>query len=291
MKFLVIFLNILAFYSLILLTLIRLLGLISSIDFMINTKKNRFILLIIGWLCWIIAGFLPITVDLVVDQSIKEILMFINTVEFSLGVFFIFASMTSYFYELPKKFILISCLVIIILPIFTSILINFFVAMSLVIILGFGSFGVMVLFLRANKENLQNLVGKSIKWFYVGFLSFIVYLIISLILLLSVNDYSFGLFNSSNDFAVMINYSLAVYLTVLVVIIFIHFERSIVNDEMQSIKDNYSHDLGNILQTIVAALGLIEFNETLNPIEQNHINMIKEKTENASKLIKEIRNL
>jgi signal transduction histidine kinase len=248
-------------------------------------------MLIIGWISWILAGFLPIIASFTMDVIIKEYIMFINSIAFSLGIFFIFLSIVSYFYELSGKFIFTTCMLIISLPTIVLIVSNFILAKTMAFALGFGSFGVMLVTLRINRRKVRNLIGKSIGWFYLGLIGFVGYLINSGILLFTVKDYSFGLFDSTNDIAVMINYSMSIFLTVLIIVIFIHFERSITRNEMQSLKDNYSHDLGNILQTIMFALGLIEFNDNLEPKEQNYLNIIKSNSNDASVLIKEIRKL
>ncbi|MHA2104936.1 MAG: hypothetical protein ACW981_16025 [Candidatus Hodarchaeales archaeon] len=256
-----------------------------------SIKKKRFIVLITGWISWILAGFLPIIANITTDVNIKEYIMFINSIAFSLGIFFIFLSIVSYFYELSGKFIFTTCMLIILVPNIVLVFSNFILAKTIAIVLGIGSLGVMITILRFNRHKVRNLIGKSIGWFYLGLISFIGYLITSGILFLTVNDYSFGLFDSVNDIAVMINYSISLYLTVLVIVIFIHFERSITNNEMRSLKDNYSHDLGNMLQTIMFALGLIEFNDNLEPKEQNYLNIIKNNSNDATVLIKDIRKL
>lgn len=104
-------------------------------------------------------------------------------------------------------------------------------------------------------------------------------------------DYAFGLYSSVNNGAVIINYSLAIFLTVIILVLFIYIERGIIADDKFQLKDKYSHILGNLLQIILSAVSLIE-SDQLSPNEKaENIALIQTKFQEASDLLNEIRQL
>ncbi|OLS26689.1 MAG: hypothetical protein HeimC3_07910 [Candidatus Heimdallarchaeota archaeon LC_3] len=283
--------NILTSYSLIILIGLRFIGLTNGTEFFRNTKEQRFILLITGWVSWIVAGVIPIMADLVIDTYQKELLLLMNIIFFSIGVVLLLSSIISYFYPVSTPLVIAVCSGIICFPLVFGLLTQIALARTITIFFGFGSYAIIGILLYNRRNNLIRLFDKGLHWLYLAIFSFVIYIIISISLILTVDDYSYGLLNSTNDFAIIINYTMSIILTVLLIVIFIHFERSITNHEMLNLKDIYSHDIGNTLQTLMTASAIIEYNGNLEGSEREKLEMIQVKAEDAGKLIKEIRKL
>jgi hypothetical protein len=124
----------------------------------------------------------------------------------------------------------------------------------------------------------------SIKWYFLLAFLIIVHTILSII-----NRTSQELFGEI--FSVMIDYTFAIIVAIIIIILTIHLEYNIMHEEKNKLIDKYSHDLGNIMQTIYSTCQLMnrkeKNDERLDELEK----LQSEKLKEASKLIKEIRKL
>jgi hypothetical protein len=91
--------------------------------------------------------------------------------------------------------------------------------------------------------------------------------------------------------AVIINYSLAILMTVLILALFIYIERGITADDKFQLKDKYSHNLGNLLQIMLASVSLIEADQLTPDEKDENLSLIQSKFQEASDLLNEIRQL
>ena len=89
----------------------------------------------------------------------------------------------------------------------------------------------------------------------------------------------------------MLFYLFTLISSILVVFVIIHFEQGITNNYKASLKDTYSHEIGNIMQIIVGTVALLKYNEESASERQKNIEKITEKCEETSQIIKNIRKL
>ena len=119
-----------------------------------------------------------------------------------------------------------------------------------------------------------------------------IYYIISLfILILTVEDYSYGLYYSTNILVIISNCTVGIFFTILIIVLFIHLERGIASKDKYHLTDKYSHNIGNTLQIIVSVASIIEMRGTLDDSEMHNLHLIQEKWNEAGELLKEIREL
>ena len=79
--------------------------------------------------------------------------------------------------------------------------------------------------------------------------------------------------------------------SLLLIILLVHVEYNSSASQKFELKDKYSHNLGNILQTISSTFELI-IKEAFSETELNKMNkLIMDKIKEASKLLKEIREI
>jgi len=283
--------NLLSFYNLILLTIIRIIGLGLSIEFLINLRKKRFIAPVAGWSCWVIAGLLPIIADNLTIGVISEILLLLNAILSAEGLMLIFMGVLSYFRFVPGKIMFLVTLFYLIFPLAAYGLFGETLALSSAVAMIFVSYVVISLMIIFKRKEINRTIGGGAKWVYLALISVICYLILSFILMFSVEDFSYGLYYSTNIPAIISNYTVGILLTILIIVLFIHLERGIAYRDKDQLKDKYSHNIGNILQIIISAASIIEMRGTLDESEKPNIYLIQEKCNEAGELIKEIRDL
>ncbi|MFX0013036.1 MAG: hypothetical protein ACFFB2_04345 [Promethearchaeota archaeon] len=283
--------NLLVIYNLILLTMIRIIGLGLSIEFFINLRKKRFIAPIAGWGCWVIAGILPIIADILPSEFVTEVLLLINAILDVEGLILIFLGILSYIRFVPGKIMFLVSLVLMIFPIVTLTLFGKVMALTFAVVLNFASYIVISLIIILKGREVHEIIGDGAKWLYFTLFTVICYLILLCILILTVDDYSYGIYYSVNTTAIIGNYTINILLTILIIVLSIHFERGIANTDKNQLKDKYSHNIGNILQIIVSAASVIELGGHLDDSEILNLVLIQDKCNEAGELIKEIREL
>ncbi|MFX1283687.1 MAG: hypothetical protein ACFFB5_08530 [Promethearchaeota archaeon] len=283
--------NLLSFYNLILLTIIRIIGLALSIEFLINLKKKRFIAPVFGWICWVVTGFLPIIADNLTTGFLNEILLLMNAILSAEGLILIFMGILSYFRFVPGKIMFLVTLFYMIFPLTIYGLFGETFALPFAVAMIFISYVAISLMILLKGKEINTTIRGGAKWLYLTIISVICYLILSIILMLSIEDYSYGLYYSTNILAIISNYTMGILLTILIIVLFIHLERGIAYMDKDQLKDKYSHNIGNILQIIISAASIIEMRGTLDESEKPNILLIQEKCNEAGELIKEIREL
>ena len=95
-----------------------------------------------------------------------------------------------------------------------------------------------------------------------------------------------------NDFLIVgFHYGYLLFITMVFVLLIVHIEYKITENEKSDLKDKYSHNLGNVLQAINTALELQKFPD-LHDTDQKEIDhTLWSKLQEAADLIKNIREL
>ncbi|MHA1983791.1 MAG: hypothetical protein ACW967_05520 [Candidatus Hodarchaeales archaeon] len=201
----------------------------------------------------------------------------------------IFVGLVSYFIELPTKISLVIYLIPIILSFVGFILTGKSGAISFSVYSLFAFYLALIAIFFHKREKIRELFGKSTKFIFITQVFIISFIPIAILTLL--NNESYGFYNSTNDFLVMLNYFTGIGFTLSIIVIFIHLEYSINYRQKNLLKDNYSHDLGNIIQIINGATFLLNSQSNLNEKNKANLEIVQKNSNKASELIRMIRNL
>ncbi|MFX0043249.1 MAG: hypothetical protein ACFE8L_10075 [Candidatus Hodarchaeota archaeon] len=283
--------NVMAFNSLIILTIIRIIAVIVSVDFFYDNKKKEFIFLIIGWSSWAFAGLLTIVGAVLDEGSFLEFYIFLNSIFAALAGLYILVGVFSYFIEIQNKFIIILTILVFIIPILLLMLVGANIGSlfsSLVLILSIISIYV-VLILRF--KPLKDKLGKSIRWYYIT--GFFLSMYIPLTIFISLQGESIEIYTSQNMHLIMWYWLPGIITSVLIIIFLIHLEYNISYEQKKDLKDKYSHNLGNVLQAIETAHQLILSSKNITKDGEllEVINILESKMKEGSDIINEIRKL
>ena len=276
----------LALFGILSLAITRFFGFLISIDLYANQRNNRHLIFSSGWLCWFLASFFPILADTITEIFLRDIMLLLNNILITIGAFLLVLAITSISRDYTNKTKLGG---------FLAILVSF----PFILYLGMGLritniFFSMILFLAnvciifINKlagEDFVQKAGNSYKWILL--LRVIVSLQILFIFYLMLIGESYGLYDSNNVFLVILNYGIGISLGIVIVILIIHIEHSVITHQKNFLKDTLTHDIGNILQIINSATEMLSVPE--KSVEKT--NLILKKSQEASKLINEIKDL
>ncbi|MFX0043465.1 MAG: hypothetical protein ACFE8L_11190, partial [Candidatus Hodarchaeota archaeon] len=140
---------------------------------------------------------------------------------------------------------------------------------------------------RINK--LKKSMGRSIGWYYATIILFLSYFPVTIILY--IQGYSYGLYNVDIPILIVLNYIPTISATILLIILLVHIEYNSSVSQKFELKDKYSHNLGNILQIISSSFELIS-NEAFTDTESIEMkNLLMDKINEASELLKDIREI
>ncbi len=182
---------------------------------------------------------------------------------------------------------LIGSLVIVIFPLLIFYLFGYDLAEPVIILLFVGLF----IFLFANvwieRKNMHLHISESIKWFYLTIFLCFIYAVFLVLMALDGKITDLSLLK--DPFLIILYSLMSLAITLLVLILTIHLEYSLSNIQKFKMKDNYSHELGNILQMILNSAELNRSSQTKSDPSMNEL--IIKKCQEARFLITEIREL
>jgi len=245
--------------SLIIFIFIRVIGLGISIDFLNGTKAEKFKFLTLGWFFWILGVLTPIFSNLVEIIYLKEFLLVLNAFLVALGAIFLLWGFLKYFMTVSFKK-MVSLIIIFII----STVLFFLITDYTVTITFCALFGNLIL--------ICNYVIPPIK-------------------IINLQGYGYGLYNVDNPVLIMFNYIPIITTSILFIVLLVHLEYTTSSRKQLELKDNYSHDLGNILQVISSAFELIEMKGRSESETSELGELLKDKLNEAAKQIREIREL
>jgi hypothetical protein len=263
-------------------------GLGVSLDLFFSIRKKRFIAIVAGWGIWVIASFLPIIHDYFIQN---RLLLVLNATLSGEGLLLIFLGIFSYFYLLKGKLVFSISIIYLIIPITLDFCLGEEIALFVSVLLHLLTYVIIFFGVIRTNEEMQQVFSKGVKFFYLTVGTVLLTIVTIIALNITVEDYSFGLYNSVNNRAVIINYSLAIFLTVIILILFIYIERGIIADDKFQLKDKYSHNLGNLLQILLSAISLTELDQLSTNEKTENMALIQSKIKEASDLLNEIRQL
>lgn len=253
---------------------IRILGLGISFDFYLKSKESRFIYSCIGWFSWVLSSCISFFSEQKELTPVYDILLLSSSIFLAVGSLLIVTGVVLYFLHISFRFILAICGFAILTPSTAFILVGFelssLIALIITSCVTFSLLGSGIY----QRSNLRSLIGSSMILFYVSAALAVIYAVTRIFLTLPIE----------------LDYFFSVMITLLFLLLLIHLENSLSIILKDQLKDRFSHDLGNILQTIVVAESIKR--DKLSPGDLKRIDeMLKSKWEDAAKLIKEIRGL
>ena len=281
--------NDLVLLSLIIFISVRAIGLGISIDFLSSTKAEKFKFLTLGWVFWILAALAPIFSSLVGNIYLKEFLLVLNAFLASLGSFFYLWGFLKYFMTVSFKK-MVSLIII-----FIIIVVLFFLITDYAVVITFCALFMNLILISTyvippiKKKSFKKYMGRSIIWFYFSVLMLLLFFPVSIII--NLQGYGYGLYNADDPILIILNYAPTIVASIGFIILLVHLEYTTSSRKQLDLKDNYSHDLGNILQVISSAFELIEMKGRSESETSELGDLLKDKLNEAAKQIRDIREL
>lgn len=281
--------NDLVLLSLIIIIFVRVIGLGIAIDFLNATKVEKFKFLTLGWLFWILGALAPIFSSLVENIYLKEVLLVLNAFLATLGTIFILWGFFKYFMTVSFKK-MVSLIII-----FIIIVVLFFLITDYTVVITFCALFMNLILISTyvippiKKKSFKKFMGRSIIWYYASVLMLSLFFPVSILIALQGEGY--GLYSADDPVLIMFNYIPIIATSILFIILLVHLEYTTSSRKQLELKDNYSHDLGNILQVISSAFELIEMKGRTESETSELGKLLKDKLNEAAKQIRDIREL
>ncbi|MFX1255131.1 MAG: hypothetical protein ACFFCZ_26260 [Promethearchaeota archaeon] len=278
----------------IVLTFIRLIGLGISVNTYLSLRRKRSLYLISGWVCWVFAGILPIFAYNTSNQFFHKLLLTFNATFMLDGFILIIIGIVSYYRTVPTKIASILIIGLFILPPILTILGLYELSINLNATLLYVAFFVTVIGAWRERPKMRKAVGREIKWYYITAIYGVIVIIGLIYLSITSNStISYGLYESTNEIAIVINYLLGIGVAILAAINMFALEYGVITTQKFVLKDNYSHDLGNMIQVVMGCVYIIRHFQTIsNELEViTMLDKIEDTSLKAGKLIEEVRKL
>jgi hypothetical protein len=281
--------NDLVLLSLIIFIFVRFIGLVISIDFLNGTKAEKFKFLTLGWFFWILGALSPIFSNLVEIIYFKEFLLVLNAFLATLGTFFYFWGFLKYFMTVSFKKMVSLIIIFIISTVLLFLITDYSVTITFCVV--FINLLLISTFVipPIKKKKFKKYMGRSIIWYYASVLTLSLFFPVSIII--NLQGYGFGLYNADDAVLIMFNYIPTIMSSICLIILLVHVEYTTSSRKQLELKDNYSHDLGNILQVISSAFELIEMKGRSESETSELGELLKDKLNEAAKQIRDIREL
>jgi len=278
------------FFSLLIVAILRILGIGISIDFYIEFKSSRYMILILGWSLWLIAGVLPLFSFMVTEAQLYEILILYNIILTTLGLLVLAYSLTSNYLTIQKRYIITYIVILFIVSHFLYFLANFNLTVSFVSIYQQIMWLYLILLPIFKWKVFRHSIDRH-TWYYFFSILILGVSYIPIAIIIYLRGFSYGLYDSNDVILISFNYGYLLLITVLLNILLVHLEYRLTQREKHALKDRYSHNLGNALQAVYTALELSK-NYDLNENDEDMIlKTSQDKIKEAAELLKEIRDL
>lgn len=280
--------HIVALFGISTLIILRLMGLLVSIEFKLEFKENKYEILIIGWSFWIIAGLSALSAGFIEPPFFNDLILLANGICSTLAMLFTLIGLHSYFRKIKVKSLISFTIIFTIIPLiafflgFYSISLNISFIFLFIVVLFYTFLPFRRLELFKTKLTLVSLFWYSI---LVLVLSMMVISYVTFVFL----GYSYGFYSDEFSIPMFINYFLGNISTLVILIYYIHLEYDLSKIQKYELRDKYSHDLGNLIQVIYSATDLTRVPDDLNKEKAENLELIQKKCEEAAKLIKDIK--
>jgi hypothetical protein len=264
-------------------------GAIVAFDMYSKTKDIRHFLQLSGWVLLFISAFLPLFITITEDLFVANFFLVANLVFLNLGLYLLITGLSIYFTSYNRNLLLLVIGIILFVPFVLFFLLDFSIAITTSVIF---QFVIIIIFLYVFYSNRRE-IREFLKYSYGLIVVLMVFLVGYIVILafLRLNGYDYGLYLSSDIYAIMANYGGIASVTLLGIIVFLHLEQGIYHKQSNILKDDYSHKIGNILQIIMGAGSLIGDDSLSKEETADKTNLILKKANEAGELIKQIRKM
>ena len=283
-------LNDLVLFGILVMSLIKIIALIINVNVYLDSKDKRYTLYISGWSIYLISGLMPIISIFFVDPIITNILLLINAVLSSIAFVNVAGGYYSQFININFKWIPI------IIVVFTTTVIVLYLAFGLNIAMNIAIFNLNALLivsfiLPVIKWKLFKInVGRSIIWYYITVLSLLIYVVVSIYI--TSLGYSFGVYDCNDPVIIFWNYFTGIVVLSLLINYFYQFEYCLLARKKDNLIGEYSHNIGNALQSIYLSTEVLRTKKESSEEEKKEMaDLIDKKLNTALKFLKEIREL
>jgi hypothetical protein len=277
-------------FSLLVTSVLRFIAIGIGFDFYIESKVPKYKEIILGWLLWLIGGIFPLLTLNISDQQIYEILLLYNGIFTTLGLGLLAYILVSDYLEIKKIFIITYSVILLVVSNILYFTINYEISISFTSIYQQILWMGFILLPIIKWKVFRQRIDRHVWYYYFGILVIgLVYIPIGVIIYLQ--GYSFGLYNTNDVILISLNYGYLIIITVLLNFLIVHLEYRRTQKQKYDMKDIYSHNLGNALQSIYTALELTE-NYDLNKEDAETVRKTSQnKIKEAADLLKEIKDL
>jgi hypothetical protein len=277
-------------FSLFMVTFLRILGVGIAMDFYHRSRENRFLILAIGWMVWVIGGMLPLFSSFVPFPFLSQLLQVYNVLMTTLALITLcYVFLTSLLNVNSKIFIIYAGLVVLMGNLFYFTY-NFSLTIFSISLLQQIMWIYVILLPSFKWKKIHHKVDSRILFnYYVVAVVAIIY--IPIVIIIYLQGFRFGLYESDDILLIMVNYGYLIIFTIILNILALHLQYRFSQRDKIDLKDKYSHNLGNALQAIYTSLELLD-TKTLNSEDQTSIRKtLREKQTEAVQLLREIRDL
>jgi len=251
-------LNDLVLFIHMLLLLLRIIGLIMAIDFYFRLRNKIFRILSLGWFVWTLGILFTFFYVISDNLLLSEWFYLFAAIFTTLGFFLVTVGFFFYFLKPPTKFIVLICSYVIIVPIIAYIFIDLITAIQLAIgPINLIIFGVFLIPLF-KKVEFKKTLGKSVRWYYVLMILGFLYIPITIYLSVKYTHWSWRYESTTDIIDITLNFMIVIIATLLIILNTSNIEYTLSTKEKSTLKDKYSHNLGNIMQSISSSLELIK---------------------------------
>lgn len=280
--------NEVVFFGLIVMFLIRLIGLGTSFNFFYDLRKKSYYYLIIGWFFAIFGNIFPLLLDFIENTFLLELVLMLNALLISFSMILVVNGIFLDFLKIKFLYLLLSLLIITLTAILFF-LINYKISITFSVVIMNSTILIAFIIPLFKLRQFKEFIGRSIRWYYITVGLLISFVPISFFIF--IQGYGYGLYFTDNIPFIILNYIIGIITHFLLIVFLIHLEYTISIKQQNQLKDKYSHNLGNIMQVIYSSADLFKRVAKVENVNEKNLDLIERKCKEASKLIKEIRNL
>jgi hypothetical protein len=279
-------LNDITLFAFIILLIIGTVGLSTCVEFYRKKQDSREIYLVVAWSMIVLRNIFIIYV--LIADIVTENMFLITIIGVVQYCFLDIMGITRYYREINEKKAFLSLGIYVIFNVSISFIAGTNLASGInnIIVLGIQVY--MVIAPIINLGEFKRKIGTSAKWYYITFISGIS--LIPITIYTNSLGYAWGVHDAENSFIICLFHIPNIIAHIFLILFTVHLEYLSINKKKDDLKDKYSHNLGNILQVLFGIEYFIKNNVNINEIEDS-MGLFKNKLEEASKLIKEIRKL
>ena len=246
----------------------------------------------LSWIFFIIGSLFGVIYNIQLHHILNISVLVLNTSFISVATIFYAWAIGKYSKSISDKNMVLLIGFTITLIIFVDFYEEIYTGRGLAFIIVYFIISLTIIFvyiIPLSSKEFRKKMGKSLRWYYIAVICYFSYF--PLFIITSSQGYGYGVYNAEDPGIIMLHYIPTLTATLLLILLQIHLEYNISDKVKFELKDKYSHDLGNIMQAISTANEIINKRETTEAEVTELGELVETKIKEASKLIREIREL